>query len=72
MSANPGITLPEAVVKLNAHNSALARGEQPPPIANPHSLSSVLSSILPSGLPLTAAGNLGSMPDALTKPHREL
>lgn len=72
MSANPGITLPEAVIKLNAYNSAVARGEQPPPISNAQSSSSSLSSVLPSGLSLTAAGGLSTMPDALTKPHREL
>ena len=32
ISASPGISMPEAVIRLNAYNSAIARGEVPPPL----------------------------------------
>jgi hypothetical protein len=63
ITANPGITMPEAVARLNAYNTALAKGEQPPPI----------SGTLPSGMtiPTTSFGVVGEGGVA-TKPHREL
>jgi hypothetical protein len=35
IAANPGISVPEAVMRLNAYNTAVARGEPPPPITAP-------------------------------------
>jgi len=74
LGANPGITLPEAVIRLNAYNSAVAKGEKPPPISGNQISSSIMPTMLPSGLPVSVVSNLGILPDggALTKPHREL
>lgn len=62
ISANPGISMPEAVMRLNAHNLAVSRGEPPPP----------LSGSLPVPLTSFAAGNLLGDGGAATKPHREM
>lgn len=86
IAANPGISMPEAVARLNAYNSAIARGEVPPPLsasaAALHSLALQSVGALPVGMPLLAnpllvnPGHmnplLGAPGDAATKPHREI
>lgn len=85
MTANPGIPMPEAILRMNAHNAALANGEQPPPLTDPNPLGytnpylhtnnnnnngSVTNAITAVGAAvLTANQGEGG---AVTKPHREL
>lgn len=58
MTANPGISMPEAVVRLNMYNSAVVRNEIPP---------SLSTSAIPT------VNSLGLMDsNILTKPHREI
>lgn len=78
--------MPEAVARLNAYNSAIARGEVPPPLsasaAALHSLALQSVGAMPVGMPLLAnpllanPGHmnplLGAPGDAATKPHREI
>ena len=83
LKVNPGMTLPEAVAKLNSYNTAIASGLPPPPLTGPTIMPNV-QLISPTyntpammaaaavnatitGLP-PVTGESGS----LTKPHREL
>ncbi len=59
ISANPGISMPEAVMKLNSYNSAIARGENPPPLYGQTVLGSTQAATLGEG-------------GALTKSQREM
>jgi hypothetical protein len=81
IAANPGISLPEAVVRLNAYNTAVARG------LDPGSMNGEIQYTGPSILPLGMANlpsaamhsigvngvaSIGGVGDPSTKPHREL
>jgi hypothetical protein len=66
LNANPGISIPEAVVLLNAYNSAVVRGEVPPPLSGVGTNSNFPSSSSGSSMHILPDGS------ALTKPHREL
>jgi len=83
ISANPGISVPEAVMRLNAYNTAVARGLTPDPITVPSQQAAAIAAVASSGglnsllgAPLNPAvlGNLGVIGEggATTKPHREL
>lgn len=81
MSANPGISMPEAVVRLNAYNTAVARGEEPPSLTGALPINTG-PAILPLGMNHMAGGPVGvnalahslggGEGGAATKPHREL
>jgi RNA recognition motif-containing protein len=61
-------SLPDAVIRLNAYNSSLARGEFPPPLSGNIMASALMTSSMPSGVSLGVSGEGGT----LTKPHREI
>jgi hypothetical protein len=69
--ANPGISMSEAVIRLNAYNSAVARNEQPPPLGGSILASTLTStSSMPAGVSLGVIGiGEGGMG---TKSHREM
>jgi len=69
MTANPGISMPEAVVRLNAHNAALARGLTPTPITGLGALSGMYGG---SSVSVLGAGGILGEGGPATKPHREL
>ena len=84
IAANPGISVPEAVMRLNAYNTAVARGLVPDPITTPSQQSAAIAAVAGGGIlglggaaPLINAAALGSLGvigegGAATKPHREL
>lgn len=84
IAANPGISVPEAVMRLNAYNTAVARGLVPDPITTPSHQSAAIAAVAGGGIlglggvaPLMNAAALGSLGvigegGAVTKPHREL
>jgi splicing factor U2AF subunit len=83
IAANPGISMPEAVVRLNAYNSAIARGEVPPPLsASAQILRTLIAPPImtmnnPLQNPLLPANILTSLQtqnpqDIASKPHREV
>ena len=65
MTANPGISMPEAVVRMNAHNAALAKG------INPSQMVTLASVYGMGAIPGLGGGLLGEG-GPMTKPHREL
>lgn len=84
IAANPGISVPEAVMRLNAYNTAVARGLVPDSITAPSQQAAAIAAVAGGGLlglggaaPLinvAALGTLGVIGEggAVTKPHREL
>lgn len=83
MNMNPGISMPDAVLLLNAYNSAVARGEEPPSISGivgseglaasknltPGAASAIAAV---SSMGMSAAGTVMGEGGATTKPHREM
>lgn len=80
ITANPGISMPEAVVRLNAYNSAVVQNQVPPSISiNGSSSTAAVAAAMATaapGLSVSMLGALGTnlLPDggAATKPHREI
>jgi splicing factor U2AF subunit len=83
IAANPGISMPEAVVRLNAYNSAIVRGEIPPPLSA--SAQILHSMVAPSMIAMNNPLQLQMLPsnllntlqpqnpqDIVSKPHREI
>lgn len=64
--------MPEAVIRLNAYNTAVAKGVQPPPISGNGKIE--MSSVLPSGVPLSSVSILNTQSEEAiaSKPHREI
>jgi RNA recognition motif-containing protein len=56
------------VIRLNAYNSSIARGEFPPPLSGNIMATALMTSSMPSGVSLGVSGEGGT----LTKPHREI
>jgi len=72
ISANPGISMPEAVMKLNSYNSAIARGENPPPLYGQTVLGSTQAATLGEGGALTKSQReiyVGNLPPGLAVPQ---
>jgi hypothetical protein len=63
ISANPGLSISDAVIRLNAYNTAIARGELPPPLTG-----YLLPNALISSAPLTVL----TTDEAATRSHREM
>jgi len=55
IAANPGISVPEAAVRLNAYNTAVARGQPPPPLSAPIQGAPVAHGVIP-GIPAPVGG----------------